>query len=142
MSSKDEVTARILELTRLVVASSVMTNERIARTLGINVVDLQTLSFIARGDGPVTAGEISARTELPTSTTTRVLDRLEKRGFIERRADPNDRRRVVLHARLEAFDGHNPWAEIVDQVRRLHKDFTLDELRVVERYLDGLKDVR
>src|SRR4030095_15357904 len=102
MSSKAEVTGRIVELLQLVIASSVMTNERIARSLGLNVVDLQALGFIARNGAPMTAGEVSQATELPTSTTTRVLDRLEKQGFIERTTDPNDRRRVVVQVRPDA----------------------------------------
>ena len=46
----------------------------------------------------MTAGEISARTDLPTSTTTRVIDRLEKIGFVRRTSDPADRRKVVVEA--------------------------------------------
>jgi len=102
MSSRAEVTGRIVELLQLVIASSVMTNERIAHSLGLNVVDLQALGFIARSGSPMTAGEVSQQTGLPTSTTTRVLDRLEKSGFIERSTDPNDRRRVVVRVRHEA----------------------------------------
>ena len=55
MSSKAEVTGRIVELLKLVIASSVMTNERIARSMGINVVDLQALGFIARNGAPMTS---------------------------------------------------------------------------------------
>ena len=76
MSSKAEVTGRIAGLMQLVIASSVMTNERIARSLGLNVVDFQAFGYIARNGAPMTAGEVSQQTELPTSTTTRVLDRL------------------------------------------------------------------
>ena len=148
MSSKAEVTARIVELVQLVIASSVMTNERIARSLGLNVVDLQALGFIARSPGPMTAGEVSQQTELPTSTTTRVLDRLERGGFIERTTDPNDRRRVAVRARPDALaaaggDGEDdPYAGILDGMRRLHERFTVEELEVVARYLDELRDVR
>ncbi len=147
MSSKAEVTERILELMQLVIASSVMTNERIARSLGLNVVDLQALGYIARG-GPMTAGEVSQVTELPTSTTTRVLDRLEKQGFIERSTDSRDRRRVVVGIRPEAFDravgggDEDPYASIVDGMRRVHEGFTVEELEIVARYLDTMKDVR
>ena len=147
MSTKAEVTGRIVELLQLVIASSVMTNERIARSMGVNVVDLQALGFIARAGAPLTAGEISQQTELPTSTTTRVLDRLEKHGLIERAADPNDRRRVVVQVSAAFADPgrggeDDPYAGILEGMRRVHERFTVDELEVVARYLDAVKDVR
>lgn len=148
MSTKAQVTRRIVDLLQLVIASSVMTNERIARAMGLNVVDLQALGFIARNGAPMTAGEVSQQTELPTSTTTRVLDRLEKHGYIERMTDPTDRRRVVVRVRPEAAAGvgrggdDDPYAGILDGMRRVHERFTVDELEVVARYLDAVKDVR
>ena len=148
MSSKAEVTDRIVELMQLVIASSVMTNERIARSLGLNVVDIQALGFIARSATPLTAGEVSQQTELPTSTTTRVLDRLERQGLIERSTDPNDRRRVVVRARAEGLPGagsggaDDPYADILAGMNRVHEGFTVDELEVVARYLDAVKDLR
>ena len=148
MSTKAEVTGRIVELLQLVIASSVMSNERVARSMGVNVVDLQALGFIARAGAPLTAGEISQQTELPTSTTTRVLDRLEKHGLIERTTDPADRRRVVVRALPDAFAGagrggpDDPYGDILAGMRRLHEQFTVEELEIVARYLDALKDVR
>jgi DNA-binding MarR family transcriptional regulator len=148
MSSKAEVTARITGLLQLVIASSVMTNERIARSLGLNVVDFQAFGYIARNGAPMTAGEVSQQTELPTSTTTRVLDRLEQRGFIERTADPNDRRRVVVRARPDALHGageggeDDPYRGILEGMNRVHEQFTVAELEVVARYLEAMKDVR
>lgn len=148
MSTRAEVTGRILELLQLVIASSVMTNERIARSLGLNVVDLQALGYIARHGAPMSAGQVSRQTGLPTSTTTRVLDRLEKEGYVERMTDPGDRRRVVVRVRPEVAAGvgrggeDDPYRAIVEGMRRVHEQFTVDELEVVERYLDAVKDVR
>lgn len=145
MSTASDVGERILELTQQVIANSVMNNERIAGELGIHLVDLQALGIIARSGAPMSAGELSARTALPTSTTTRVLDRLERRGFVERRTDPADRRRVVVHARLEALAASSPtgdpWAAVSQRVREIHESFTADELRVVERYLERLREI-
>jgi DNA-binding MarR family transcriptional regulator len=148
MSSRAEVTDRIVALVQLVIASSVMTNERIARSLGLNVVDMQALGFIQRHGRPMTAGEVSQQTELPTSTTTRVLDRLERHGLIERTNDPADRRRVVVRALPDAFAAagrggpDDPYGDILAGMMRLHEQFTVEELEIVARYLDGLKDVR
>lgn len=148
MSSKDVVTRRILDLMQLVIASSVMTNERIARSMGLNVVDLQALGFIVRHGAPMTAGEVSQQTALPTSTTTRVLDRLERAGFIERSPDPSDRRRVVVQPVADALSGlgkggeADAYAAIMSAMRDVHEGFTVAELEVVARYLDKVKDVR
>jgi DNA-binding MarR family transcriptional regulator len=119
-----------------VIAHAVLTNERIARAVGLNVVDLQTLGVIARAGGPMTPGAVSAATELPSSTTTRVLDRLAAGDFIERYADSTDRRKVLVtanYARLQSMQHH--YAGIIDNMKALHDQFTLDELDVVARYL-------
>lgn len=140
-SRKAVPTAQILEELEELIASSVLTNERIARSLGLSVVDWQAFSVIARNDVPLTAGEISELTQLPTSTTTRVLDRLERAGYIERRADSRDRRRVVVLprpevvARFTSDGGDNPYTAIKGTLRSVHQDFSPDELEIVGRYL-------
>lgn len=138
MSSADD---RIAAAMRRVIANAVLTNERIARGIGLNVVDLQTFGILLELGRPLTAGEISARTELPTSTTTRVIDRLEKGGFVRRTSDPADRRKVVIEAlpaRLDSFQ--NAYADILDGLTRLHAGFSADELDVIARYLEAMAD--
>lgn len=139
MSSTADLDERLSLAIRRVIANAVLTNERIARSVGLNVVDLQTLGILLDTGRALTAGEISARTELPTSTTTRVIDRLEKGGFVRRTSDPADRRKVVvepLPERLETLQ--NPYADIVDALRRMHAGFTTAELEVVARYLETM----
>nr|WP_232483249.1 helix-turn-helix domain-containing protein [Brevibacterium yomogidense] len=109
--------------------------------MGLSVVDWQAFSVIARSDVPLTAGEMSELTQLPTSTTTRVLDRLERAGYIERRADSRDRRRVVVLPRSEVVarftsdGGDNPYTAIKGTLRSVHQDFSPEELEIVGRYL-------
>ena len=134
-----DITDRLAAAMRSVIADAVLTNERIARGVGLNVVDLQTFGIIMGAAQPMTAGEISARTDLPTSTTTRVIDRLEKIGFVRRTSDPDDRRKVVVVAipeRLAAFQ--NAYAPIVEGMRRLNEGFSADELDVVARSLEAM----
>lgn len=141
MSNKAVTTERILEEFQELVAGSVLTNERIARSLGVSVVDWQAFSVIARARSPLTAGELSSLTSLPTSTTTRVIDRLERQGFVERAPEPTDRRRVVVLpkpevlARFTSDNDDNPYRAIKDAMREVHEGFSVEELTVVERYL-------
>ena len=138
MSSRDEVTERIAAAMRHVISSSVMTNERIARTVGLSVVDTQTLGIIAAAESPLTAGEVSAATQLPSSTTTRVLDRLENAGFIERSADPDDRRKVVVSVLPKMIETMGPaYGGILQELAAMHEDFTVAELEVIARYLEA-----
>ena len=141
MSSKGAATTRIMDQFQELIAGSVLNNERIARSLGLSVVDWQAFGVIARAKQSLTAGEISSLTRLPTSTTTRVLDRLEHQGFVNRQADQADRRRIVIRARPEVMERFtsdnedNPYTEIKESMQDIHSEFTLEELLVVERYL-------
>jgi DNA-binding MarR family transcriptional regulator len=42
------------------------------------------------------ATELAAMIGIPASTVTGILDRLERRGLLERRRDPNDRRSISI----------------------------------------------
>jgi len=42
------------------------------------------------------ATELAAMIGIPTSTVTGILDRLERRGLLKRRRDPNDRRSILI----------------------------------------------
>jgi DNA-binding MarR family transcriptional regulator len=144
MSSHDTeaLTERLAAAMRTTIANAVLTNERIARSVGLNVVDLQTFGVLLEAGAPMTAGELSGRTGLPTSTTTRVIDRLERGGFVRREADASDRRKVLVHAetaRMREFEG--AYGEILEGLRLAHEGFTPAELEVAARYLEAIADV-
>jgi DNA-binding MarR family transcriptional regulator len=142
VSSHDELTARITQAMQLLISSSVLNNERIARELGLNVVDLQTFGVVLRHGTPMTPGEVSTATLLPSSSTTRVLDRLEKHGFITRTNDAVDRRRVLVSPapeRLAELMTH--YTPIVQAMTEVHEAYTADELAVVARYLEEISTI-
>ena len=143
LSTRKQLGDQIGAAMQEVIASAVLTNERIARSIGLNVVDFQTYGVLVRRGEPMTPGQVSQVTELPSSTTTRVLDRLEAKGMVERRADPSDRRKLWVHAR--PFDEERvraAYGEILRQMVEVHAGFTVAELRTVLRYLNAIKDVR
>jgi DNA-binding MarR family transcriptional regulator len=143
MSTRKQLGEQIAVAMQEVIASAVLTNERIARSIGLNVVDFQTYGVLLRNGEPMTPGQVSQVTGLPSSTTTRVLDRLEAKEMVERRPDPADRRKVWVHA--HPFDVEHvmaAYAEIVRQLEDVHAGFSVAELQTVLRYLSRIKDVR
>ena len=68
----------------------------VARRYGLSHAALNALAVIEGAGGPVPTGEVSARMHITTGTMTTVLDTLERKGFVRRLADPDDRRRVLV----------------------------------------------
>src|SRR4051794_17139108 len=69
-------------------------DDAVGRRLGLGPADLRCLDWLAAG--PKTAGELARGTGLRAAATTALLDRLERRGLIERLPDEADRRRVLV----------------------------------------------
>ena len=61
----------------------------------LNVTDAECLDFLS-DMGPSTAGDLAKITRLTTGAITNAIDRLEKAGFVERKHDVNDRRKVIV----------------------------------------------
>lgn len=75
--------------------SSVLFRNAMSRKLGLNVTDSECLSLLSIR-GVATPTELAHYTGLTTGSTTAMLDRLEKAGFIRRKPNPNDRRGVLI----------------------------------------------
>jgi DNA-binding MarR family transcriptional regulator len=95
---KAELSERLMLALRRSSAAGVLHGQTIARRAGINATDMECLDLIMMG-GPATAGEIGRRTGLSSGAVTGLIDRLEKLGLVERTADPNDRRKVLVKVR-------------------------------------------
>lgn len=66
-----------------------------AKACDLGATDLHALNVLELS-GPMTPGELGARTGLTTGPTTRLIDRLEAAGYVRRAADPHDRRKVIV----------------------------------------------
>jgi DNA-binding MarR family transcriptional regulator len=111
-------------------------NQALADRLGLHPTDLQCVSLLDLEPEPLTTGEIAKLTGLTSGSATRLVDRLERAHLVERRPDPQDRRKTLVSlttqrgAELEAA-WHAPgsaFAEALD-------GFTDEDLAVIERYL-------
>jgi DNA-binding MarR family transcriptional regulator len=106
-------------------------DEAVSEILGINRTDMRALGLL-QFRGPMTAGQLAEAAALSPGATTAVLDRLERRGFVRRRPDAEDRRRVLVEVTPEALaisdDLYGPLARA--GFERMG-GMTTDELRIV-----------
>ncbi len=77
--------------------------DRRAARLDLTRAQWLALSRIARSQG-LTQAELAQELDLEPIAVGRVIDRLEASGFIERRADPDDRRCWRLHLASKSAD--------------------------------------
>src|SRR5689334_7141666 len=81
------------------VATHLVGRHEIAQQAGLNVTDLTYLAFVIESfEELLTAGELADRVHVTTGAMTGILNRLERAGYITRRPDPADLRRVRVEA--------------------------------------------
>ena len=95
----DQFSALMRE-TRLSSSLTVLFSQAVAERLGVHSTDIETLDLLGIY-GPMTAGQLAEHAGLTTGATTRLIDRLERAGFVRRHHDENDRRRVIIEPNWE-----------------------------------------
>mgnify|MGYP003148887232 CR=1 FL=1 len=76
-------------------SATIAFHRALASRLGLNETDHKCLDLLRR-EGPVTAGVLAERTGYTTGAVTGMIDRLERAGYVERKQDSDDRRRVIV----------------------------------------------
>lgn len=127
-------------MTRLI-ADVVLFNHGVAQQAGLGPSDAQFLTLLQL-HGPMTAGELAARTGLTTGTTTGVIDRLERAGYAHRSRDPHDRRKVIVSPDDAAIAEHllPHYAGQAQRLDALLRTRSADELAVIDRFLVDLME--
>jgi MarR family transcriptional regulator, organic hydroperoxide resistance regulator len=98
------------------VATSVLKKDRAVAGVGqVKPAFLGVLLVLWESDG-LQAAEVARRAGLEPSTTTGLLDRLEKLELVERRADPDDRRAVRIHLAAGAQSLEKKVRSVVNRV--------------------------
>lgn len=131
--TRKDLYAGLLETMRESASRTLMLHQAVAERFGLNPTDLKCLD-LARNEDRLTAGRLAELTGLRTSSVTAVLDRLERRGLVERRRDPADRRKVIVVATgLHLERGTAIFGDLADRVTAILDDY--DESALVA-YLD------
>jgi DNA-binding MarR family transcriptional regulator len=123
---------------RALVAEAVRLRHTLSRRAGLSDTELTALEHLV--DTASTPTELARLLNVTTAASTGVVDRLERRGHVERRRHPTDRRRVEVHVTPEGR------ADLLTQLQpMLHGLTVLDETlsaaeqAAVIRYLDGAR---
>lgn len=95
--------------------------------LELPILQVKCLRFVARSEGSP-MGEIARQMEIELPGLSRVVDRLEKRGYIERAPDPTNRRIV----RLNLTEEGRAMMHAVEKTRQEHFFACLSSLNVAE----------
>jgi DNA-binding MarR family transcriptional regulator len=121
------------------IAARTLANEQIARHEGILTVDMQTLRLMSLSREPMSAGQIAATTALPTSTVTRVIDRLVRGGYVRRLSEPSDKRKTLVEVDRDrlAIISRN-YDAFVGAMQEVNAGFSPDELELVARYIEEI----
>jgi DNA-binding MarR family transcriptional regulator len=111
-------------------------DELVAARLGVNRTDLRCLDLLHE-TGTMSAGQLAVGSGLTTGATTRMLDRLERIGYIRRLPDRGDRRRVLVEltprARKLASELYGSFEAAGAGLRRYHPD----QLALLRDFLEG-----
>jgi DNA-binding MarR family transcriptional regulator len=115
-------------------------DDAVGRRLGLGQADLRCLDWLV--DGPRTAGQLSSATGLRPAATTAMIDRLERRGWVQRVRSTDDRRQVLVQMTVQARE--RTWAvygPMVEEGNRLLSHFTIAELDRMRSHLDASREV-
>ena len=89
-------------LLREVSSLSALNFERHSVELGLSLVQCRVLAYLQRSEG-ISQIRLAALTDTDPMTLARILERMERHGWIERRPDPADRRARQLFLRAPAM---------------------------------------
>ncbi|MCO6010983.1 MarR family transcriptional regulator [Actinoallomurus purpureus] len=133
----DELADRIIASMTDLAGALGRLNDLIAQHLGIAQTDLLCLHVLDRA-GASTAGALSSQLGRTTGAVTHMIDRLEKAGYVRRRPDPKDRRRVLVEASAPGLERIASFYEGIDaRSRRLMAAFSGDQLAAIHTFLLG-----
>ncbi|TGK06748.1 MarR family transcriptional regulator [Leptospira semungkisensis] len=135
--TKAELLESILNESRNLGTVSILFHQTVADRLGLHITDHKCVDLLFT-NGPQTAGEIAKTMGLSTGAVTSLIDRLEKKGLVERKNDPNDRRKVRIFLTQDMnllekvgvlFEGlgRSVWEQL--------SEYTADELKIILDYV-------
>ena len=114
---------------------TVMFRNALARRLGLTLTESLCLTVLGMR-GVCSPTQLARVVGLTTGATTTMLDRLEKRGFIRRRPNPEDRRGVLVRIDKQYTERSR---RLVAGIQAAHREviarYTAEQLEIIADFL-------
>lgn len=130
-------TTPTMEALRRLLQAGVRIRQTVSRRTGLSEVELAALEQVGRGSlGPAA---LARQLDVSSAAATGIVDRLSRRGHLERVPDATDRRRTQLHLTdSAAAEVQRHLGPMFAGLAQLDASFSEEERAVVERYLRGV----
>ena len=106
-----------------------------AKRMGLEASELAALEHL-QAAGPMTQKHLGERLSMSPGAVTAMIDRLERRGYVERIPNPEDRRSALERITKRGLEEslRHLWPYIED-MQDVEKSFSKEERAVVARFL-------
>ncbi|SFW55388.1 MarR family winged helix-turn-helix transcriptional regulator [Amycolatopsis australiensis] len=136
-SERAKLVEKVLLRSRELSTETVMFHTAISQTRGLSAVESKVLDYVARF-GPQTPKDLARHSGLAPASVTAMIDRLERKGIVNREPHPEDRRRVLIALDKEALaSGVHLWDHLVKRMHELCERYSDDELRTVIGFIEA-----
>ena len=115
-------------------------DDAVGRRLGLGPADLRCLDWLA--DGPKTAGQLATATGLRPAATTALIDRLTRKGLVERVRSDADRRQVIVQMTPQGTTQTGAlYRPLVEEGQQLMARLTDGDLALMRDYLNVITEL-
>ena len=108
----------------------------------LSLIHLHVLSLL-EADGPLSMTHLAEALDVSVASVTGIVDRLEQRGFVERRRGQDDRRVIVVH---RTAAGEAVFSDLAahrrDRLTRLLAEFSDEELAATLVFMRAIRRTR
>lgn len=143
MESKQKLIEELSQAIQQAGTLTVLHTNAVANRVGLSATEFESMDLINRCQ-PISAGKLAFKCGLTTGAITGIIDRLERAGFVRRRHDPRDRRRVLLEpiADTEKLQRiHELYQPISEAFEELANQYTEEQLQFLVDIHDKMNTI-
>lgn len=136
---RNRAESNALQATRRLHAATEELLDAAAERYGINRNDLRCLEILER-EGPMRPGGLAEAGGLSPAAITKVLDRLERAGYVTRSEGPDRRSRSIQTSDRHRRDREETWKPVIEAAATAMADHDPEQLESFAALLEALAE--